>query len=103
MSHRLFISRILYWILAMKLLPSIATLVCIAAALAQTPPPPINLTLQDALDRARKYSLQALSANIAALVAHEDTVQARAALLPTAGSFNQFIYTQPNGAGSPAF
>jgi len=30
-------------------------------------------------------------------------VQARAALLPGVSSFNQFIYTQPNGTPSGAF
>ena len=59
------------------------------AAMAQTPPATspgatINLTLQDAMQRARQYSQQVYSANIAALLAHEDTVQAKAALLPTA-------------------
>ena len=56
-------------------------------AAAQTSPspgsPPINLTLQDAMQRARQYSQQVYTANIAALLAHEDTVQAKAALLPT--------------------
>jgi len=86
----------------MKLMP-VAMLIGIACAAAQTPPPPVNLTLEDALERARRYSPQTLAANLAALVAHEDTVQSRAALLPTASSFNQYIYTQPNGAGAPAY
>ena len=77
-------------------------------ALAQNPPPaspnaPLRLTLADAMERARANSPQILSANIAALLAREDTVQARAALLPGVSSFNQFIYTQPNGTPSGAF
>jgi len=77
-------------------------------ALAQNPPPasppaPLRLTLADAMERARANSPQILSANIAALLAREDTVQARAALLPGVNSFNQFIYTQPNGTPSGAF
>jgi outer membrane protein TolC len=67
---------------------------------AQTPPTPapaLVLTLQEAMERARANSPQLLSANIAALVAHEDTRQAKAALLPTAAGFSQYIYTQPNG------
>ena len=74
-------------------------------ALAQNPPPaspnaPLRLTLDDAMERARANSPQILSANIAALLAREDTVQAKAALLPDVSSFNQFIYTQPNGTPS---
>ena len=77
-------------------------------ALAQNPPPasppaPLRLTLEDAMERARANSPQILSANIAALLAREDTVQARAARLPGVSSFNQFIYTQPNGTPSGSF
>src|SRR5437879_2271671 len=63
------------------------------AALAQTPSP-LRLTLADAIERARANSPQILSANINALLALEDTVQSRAALLPTAGTLSQYIYTQ---------
>lgn len=73
------------------------------AALAQTPLARLTLTFEDALARARANSPQIVSANIAALAAHEDTVQAKAGLLPTAGTFNQFIYTQPNGTLSGVF
>ena len=45
----------------------------------------------------RANSQQLLSADIAARIAHEDRVQAKAALLPTATWLNGFIYTQPNG------
>lgn len=57
---------------------------------------PLELTLRDALTRARAVSPQLLSANLAARIAREDAAQAKAALLPTAQAFNQFIYTQPN-------
>jgi outer membrane protein TolC len=67
---------------------------CAQGAFAQTP---IALTLQDAMQRARQYSQQVYTANLAALLAHEDTVQAKAALLPTAEGVSGFIYTQPNG------
>ncbi|HEV3197468.1 MAG TPA: TolC family protein [Bryobacteraceae bacterium] len=69
----------------------------------QTPAPsgPIVLTLQEALQRARQYAQQVYTANIAALLAHEDAVQAKAALLPTVNGLSQFIYTQPN-YGSPS-
>ena len=45
----------------------------------------------------RQFSQQVYTAAFAAQLAHEDAVQARAALLPTANGFSQFIYTQPNG------
>ena len=46
------------------------------------------------MQRARTNSPQILSANINALLAREDTVQARAALLPSVNTLNQYIYTQ---------
>ncbi|HEV3332301.1 MAG TPA: TolC family protein [Bryobacteraceae bacterium] len=73
---------------------------------AQAPPAPnasLQLTLQDALERARANAQTLLAATNAAQIAHEDTVQAKAALLPTANWFNQFIYTQPNGTLSGVF
>ena len=78
---------------------------CVAAACgAQTPPaapaganPPLKLTQKDALERARQYGPAFLQANIAAQLAHENTVQAKAALLPNVNGLSQFIYTQPNG------
>jgi outer membrane protein TolC len=76
------------------------------AAQAQAPPAPnagVQLTLQDALERARANAQTLLAATNAAQIAHEDTVQAKAALLPTANWFNQFIYTQPNGTPSGVF
>jgi outer membrane protein TolC len=67
---------------------------CAQGAFAQTP---LVLTLQDAMQRARKYSQQVYTANLAALLAHEDAVQAKAGLLPTAEAISGYIYTQPNG------
>ena len=72
------------------------------AALPQSPPATLTLTFQEALERARANSPQIVSANIAALLAHEDTVQAKAALLPGVSGFSQYIYTQPNGTPSAA-
>jgi outer membrane protein TolC len=72
------------------------------AALAQTGPP-LQLTLQDALARARTVNPQLLSASLAAQIAHEDAVQAKAALLPSAQGFSQVIYTQPNGTPTGIF
>src|SRR6058998_1443321 len=50
---------------------------------AQTTPPTLRLTLQDALARARKNSTQFQSALTDAGLAREDKIQARDALLPT--------------------
>ena len=69
---------------------------------AQTPAPqpaasaPLVLTLQDAMARARANSPEILSANIDALLARQDALQAKAALLPTAIGYSQYIYTQGN-------
>lgn len=59
---------------------------------------PLTLTLQDAIQRARANSLPFQSALTDQGVAHEDTVQARAALLPKLDYNNNFIYTQPAAA-----
>ena len=113
--HSVFICRILYWAFSTMRLPRgmlpgartsaltrTATTLGLAlalgcGALAQAPPPTLTLTLQDAMERAKANSQQLLSADIAARIAHEDRVQAKAALLPTATWLNGFAYTQPNG------
>jgi len=58
---------------------------------------PIVLTLQDALQRARNLETTYRTALADAGVAHEDHVQARAALLPSVIYDNQYLYTQGNG------
>ena len=67
------------------------------------PVPPLTINFHEALDRARKYGLDIQTANIAALLAREDRIQAKAALLPGVQYFNQFIYTEPNGTPSGVF
>lgn len=62
-----------------------------------------RFTLQEALERAQKYSPQTLTANIAALLAREDTRQAKAAILPSVNGLSQYIYTQGNGTPSGIF
>ncbi len=57
---------------------------------------PVCLTLQDALARARKYNPQFQNIVTDAALAHQDTRQSLAGLLPTVTYNNQFIYTQPN-------
>ena len=86
-----------------SLIAGICLVVC-GAAQAQPPAgASFQLTLEDAMQRARANGQMVLAAANAAQIAHEDTVQAKAALLPTANWFNQFIYTQPNGTPSGVF
>jgi outer membrane protein TolC len=86
-------------------------LVSVAVSLRgqQTPAPaassqaPLTLTLQDALARARTNSVQFQAALTDQGIAHEDKVQARAALLPSLAYNNQVLYTQPNGTPTGVF
>src|SRR5690242_13456392 len=64
---------------------------------------PRTLTLQDALQLARKNSPQLNAALTDMKVAHEDRVQARAALLPTISYNSQYLYTQGNETPSGRF
>src|SRR5580700_3097850 len=66
---------------------------------AQTP----TISLQDAIERAKKYGGQIQRANFAAVQAREDRAQARANTLPSVNAFNQFIYTEGNGTPSGVF
>src|SRR5207247_6613039 len=89
-------------------LSGLLAVICASVAAGQqpgTPAPatPVSITFQDAIERARKYGLEIQSANIAALLAREDRIQAKAALLPQTQQFDQFIYTQPNGTPSGVF
>jgi len=64
---------------------------------------PLQLTLQQAIDRAKQYGPSFLTANLAASSAHEDAAQAKSALLPGVSALSQYIYTQPNGTPSGIF
>ncbi len=64
---------------------------------------PVSLDLAGALGRARNYNQQFMQAFIAAGLAREDRVQAKAALLPNISVLNQYIYTQGNGTPSGVF
>ncbi len=64
---------------------------------------PPTITLAEALTRARQFSGQIQSANLATLLATQDRLQVRAAQLPSVSAFNQFIYTQANGTPSGVF
>jgi outer membrane protein TolC len=61
---------------------------------------PVRLTLEDALNRARRNSVTYQSSVTDAEVAREDKNQARDALLPTVNYNNSAIYTQGNGPGN---
>ena len=67
------------------------------------PAAPLTITFADALQRARQYGIDLQTANIAALLAREDRIQAKAGFLPQAQQVNQFIYTEPNGTPSGVF
>jgi outer membrane protein TolC len=63
---------------------------------------PVRLTLQDALERARKNSTQFQAALTNAGLVREDRTQARDALLPSVVYNNSAIYTQSAGPGLAA-
>jgi len=63
---------------------------------------PLTLTFQDALARARANSVQFQSALTDQGLAHHDTVQARAALLPGVNYNTTYLYTQ-GGTHTTAF
>ena len=97
----------------------IAILALALAGFAQTIPPhqvivgsetdqtttsaPLTLTLQDALERARKNNPEYRGALTQYGLAKEDRVQSRAALLPGVNYEASFIYTEGNGTPTPRF
>ena len=86
------------------LTPLVGTSAC--AQVAETTPqqnPPLTITLQDALQRARGIMPQLLAANTEAEIAHQERVQARAAMLPTISYTTSYLYTQGNGTPSGLF
>jgi outer membrane protein TolC len=87
---------------------SVAYLSSAVAVLAQppgagAPAAALTITFQEAVERARRYGAEIQTANIAVLLAREDRIQAKAALLPQTQQVDQFIYTQPNGTPSGVF
>jgi outer membrane protein TolC len=70
----------------------------------QSAPAPLVLTLQDALNRAKANDPHFRAALTDLGVAHQDTVQSRAQLLPNVNYNMQYLYTQPkDSAGNVAF
>jgi len=59
--------------------------------------PPIVVTLQDALDRAKSNDVPLQTAITDALVAREDRFQSRVALRPSVSNSTQYLGTQGNG------
>ncbi|HEY2459865.1 MAG TPA: TolC family protein [Candidatus Acidoferrum sp.] len=94
--------RLLFGIVAQSLLLCV---LCATPSFPQTTAPPATaparLTLQDALDRARRNSPQFQAAVTEAAVANEDRNLARDTLLPQVNYDNSAIYTQGNGPGNP--
>jgi outer membrane protein TolC len=86
-----------------------------AATPASTPPakepqqasstaaPLVRLTLQDALARAKKNSVQFQAALTESGIARQDRYQAGAALLPSATYNNEALYSQLNKSGNPIY
>lgn len=64
---------------------------------------PVTLTLQDALERAKKLNPDYRTAVTEYGLAHEDKVQSRAALLPNVNFNTSFLYTEGNGTPSGRF
>src|SRR5690348_2829978 len=67
------------------------------------PNAPIIITLQDALQRARNLDPAYRSALTDAGIAHEDHVQARAALLPSVSANTEYLYTEGTGTSIPKY
>src|SRR5678815_2291267 len=59
--------------------------------------PPVVITLQDALERARKLDVEVQSAIADVRSAGEERVQAKASLLPGVSVTSQYLGTQGNG------
>jgi outer membrane protein TolC len=76
--------------------PSLPT-VQLAAPAAKSSAPPLQLTLADALERAQKNSPQFQAAVTAVKLAHENQVQASAAMKPSFSYLMQYLNTQGNG------
>ncbi len=64
---------------------------------------PLVLTFQDAVARAQKNLPQFLSAKTDLGLARQDTVQARAALLPTVTYNTEYLYTEGNRTTTGVF
>src|SRR5580704_1730046 len=59
--------------------------------------PPVTITLQDAIERARHFNAQFLAVETEAKISHEDRMQARNAMLPSVNASTQYLNTEGNG------
>jgi outer membrane protein TolC len=82
--------------MSMRTLAGLVWSAMFAAGQVPVAGPGPTVTLADALEHARNIAQEYQSASIAAAIAHEDKVQAKAALLPSLTWLNQYIYTQGN-------
>lgn len=73
------------------------------AAASQPIPPVLKITLNDAIDRAKKISPVFRQAVVTEKIAAETPVQTRGANLPTVTGNSQYLYTQGNGTPSARF
>jgi len=93
----------MHFVRAKRIVISTVALCFALAPLASARQGAVTIGLKDALRRARDNSQQLQSAAIGVEIAGEDRTQARSALLPSLNYFNQYIYTQGNGAESGIF
>jgi outer membrane protein TolC len=69
----------------------------------RTEAPPLAITFQDAIARAKKNLPQFLSARTDLGLAHQDKVQARAGLLPSVTYNTEYLYTEGNRTTTGVF
>ena len=82
---------------------SFGIVLCLGMTASAQTPAPLTIDLQSALQRARDWSPQFLSAALAAASAKEDRIQAKAGFLPTVNQLNGYLYTQGNGTDTGVF
>ena len=85
------------------LAPPVQTPAVQAQPAVQDSQAPMTLTLQDALQRAKNLDPTYRAALTASGVAHEDHLQARAALLPGVTENTEYLYTEGTGTATPKY
>jgi len=77
--------------------PSYAGVQFVQPSSADSATPPVTITLQDAIERARHFNAQFLAVETEAKISHEDRMQARNAMLPSVNASTQYLNTEGNG------
>ncbi len=77
--------------------PGYAGLQFVQSSGADRTTPPVTITLQDAIERARHFDAQFLAVETEAKISHEDRMQARNAMLPSVSATTQYLNTEGNG------